>query len=343
MVTGCHWLHVYHVSSKIWWKQRFDHPLLRGSCRFLPKLLLGYHRLQVEHLWSWPALHPLYKWVDDIYHQLKSCPFSNFRNFDGIPWLKRISLLIGGYLKHLWWGIQQVWDLVSSAMLFFMNYAIISQFYFITFIYIYTLISLCVCVLIIVDQKYISHSIPLPPSPNCRLLNFSCRSASCFCRQSCVAPGFTRAERCWSWREVRTCRTEQETLQKERFHLGQFGLHPTDCCTYGDFPMEKWRCHPIEKKIRIWLIDFFGFDQSKWKNSPFTMQRLRFAFHHCRDLSSFLKSRVFQWKRSLWPIQMRGGVHPNRMRVGRQSPTDIGEATMTGGWSLKNSLKRGQS
>ena len=210
-------------------------------------------------------------------------------------------------------------------------------------LYIYTLISLCVCVLIIVDQKYISHSIPLPPSPNCRLLNFSCRSASCFCRQSCVAPGFTRAERCWSWREVRTCRTEQETLQKERFHLGQFGLHPTDCCTYGDFPMEKWRCHPIEKKIRIWLIDFFGFDQSKWKNSPFTMQRLRFAFHHCRDLSSFLKSRVFQWKRSLWPIQMRGGVHPNRMRVGRQSPTDIGEATMTGGWSLKNSLKRGQS
>lgn len=78
MATGCHWLHVYHVSSKIWWKQRFDHPLLRGSCRFPPKFLLTYHRLQVdEHLWSRPALHPLYKWVDDIYHQLKSCPFSN--------------------------------------------------------------------------------------------------------------------------------------------------------------------------------------------------------------------------------------------------------------------------
>lgn len=166
MVTGCHWLHVYHVSSKIWWKQRFDHPLLRGSCRFLPKLLLGYHRLQVEHLWSWPALHPLYKWVDDIYHQLKSCPFSNFRNFDGIPWLKRISLLIGGYLKHLWWGIQQVWDLVSSAMLFFMNYAIISQFYFITFIYIYINIIVCVCVssLLLIKNIYpiVSHSPQAP-------------------------------------------------------------------------------------------------------------------------------------------------------------------------------------
>ena len=172
------------------------------------------------------------------------------------------------------------------------------------YIYIYIYISLCVCVLIIVDQINISHSIPLP-SPNCRLLNFSCRSASCFCRQSCVAPGFTRAERCWSWREVRTCRTEQQTLQKERFHLGQFGLHPTDCCTYGDFPMKNRGFIQFKRK--------FGFDWSIF--SDLTNRNGRIHCSRCSVLGShFIIAGICPifWK----VVFSNGNVHFDQFKWG---------------------------